>query len=304
MAKKEVLNNDAVTLRVGETATDILEQAIEETEKALDVIENVTERVVTVTKNNPLVLVAVLTAGIAIGGFAAYKITKKRLTDEFDEELSEQIAAAKHFHSRLAKEGEFESPESAVKALVPEEVVEAVQAYQGREKAVAYDKPDTIVDPRPPVEVVVEEVEVTQNVFVQAKKENDPRDWDYNAEIADRELHPDIPYAISFEEFNENTEGHEQVTFTYYEADDTLVDAQDRPIDNTDYTIGNDNLNRFGHGSGDPNVVYIRNNKITMDFEVVRDHGSYSKAIFGTEPEQSLQHSRRRPNRRNWRADE
>lgn len=303
MAKKEVLNNDLVTLRVGESVTGILEQAAEETEKALDIIESIPERVVTVTKNNPFILAGVFVVGLGIGGFVAYKITKKRLSDEFDQELTEQIAAAKQFHSRLAKEGEFESPESAVKALVPDEIVEAVQAYQGREKPIAYDKPETIVDPRPPVDVVVEEVKVTQNVFVQAK-EDDPRDWDYNAEIADRELNPDVPYTISFEEFNENADNHEQTTVTYYAMDDTLVDSQDKPIDNTDYTVGDDNLTRFGHGSGDPNVVYVRNDKIDMDFEIIRDHGSYQKQVFGTDPERDLSHSRRRPNRRTWRADE
>lgn len=307
MPKKEILNNDVVTVRIGETAANLLQETADATEKTLDILEDTAERVITVTRNNPFLLAGALVLGVGIGGFVAYKLTKKRLSDEFEEELREQVAMARAFRRRVDKEGEFESPESAVKALVPDEVVEAVQAYQGREKMVPYNKPETIVDPRPPVDVVVEEVKVTQNVFVQAENEgltNDPRDWDYNAEIADRELHPNIPYAISFEEFNENAEDHEQTTLTYYAMDDTLVDAQDKPIDNTDYAVGDDNLNRFGHGSGDPNVVYVRNEKIDMDFEIVRSNGSYQKEVFGTDPERDLSHSRRRPNRRSWRADE
>lgn len=301
MAKKEILNNDAVTLRVGETAADILDEAAEVTEKTLDIIENTAERVVTVTKNNPFILAGVFVVGLGIGGFVAYKVAEKRLSAQFDQELDEQIAAAKAYRTRIAKEGEFETPEGAVNALIPDEVVSAVQSYQGRAKPVAYDKPETI-DPRPPVEVVVENLEVTNTVNVVAK--DDPRDWDYNAEIADRELHPEIPYTISFEEFNENAPGHEQVTMTYYAMDDTLADSQDKPVDNTDYVVGDDNLNRFGHGSGDPNVVYVRNEKIDMDFEIVRSNGSYQKEVIGSDPEPTLQHSRRHSNRRNWRADE
>lgn len=304
MAKKEVLNNDVVTLRVGETAADILQEVAEVTEKTLDVLENVTEKVITVTKNNPLLIAGAFVLGLAAGGFVAYTVTKKRLVAQYDEELTEQIAAAKEFHRRMSKEGEFVSPESTVKALVPEEIVEAVQAYQGRERPIPYNKPSTIVDNRPPVDVVVEEVKVTQNVFVQASNNDDPRDWDYNAELADRELNPDDPHVISYDEFTENADHHEQTTLMYYAMDDTLVDAQDKPIDNTEYTVGDDNLNRFGHGSGDPNVVYVRNTKIDLDFEIVRDHGSYQKQVFGTDPKQDLSHSRRRPNRRNWRADE
>lgn len=310
MAKKEILNNDALTLRVTEdgavdTVLDVAEKAIEATEQTLDILENQVERVVTITKNNPFVLAGVLLVGVGIGGFVAYKVTQKRLGAQFDEELRTQIEAAKEYHRKVNKDGEFSTPESAVKVLVPDEVVEAVQSYQGRERPVAYDKPETIDPyPRPPVDVVVEEVQVTQNVFVEASKNKDPRDWDLNAEIEDRALNPDIPFAIGFEEFNENEAGHEQTTLTYYSEDDTLVDAQDKPIDSVDYTIGDDNLNRFGDGSGDPNVVYVRNPKIEMDFEVIRENGSYQKAVFGTDPDPSLRHSRRRPDRRSWRADE
>lgn len=306
MAKREILNNDAVTLRVGEGAAEVIEQASDAVEETLDILENTVERVVTVTKNNPFLVTGALLLGIGIGGLIAYKIAEKKLSAQFDEELTEQIAAARHYHTRIAKEGEFESPEGAVKALVPEAVVEAVRSYQGREKPVPYNKVQEIVDPRPPVDVVVEEVQVTQNVFVEAAKndEPDPRDWDYNAEIADRELNPNIPYTISFEEFNENNVEHEQATMTYYAMDDTLVDSQDKPVDNTEGIVGDDNLSRFGHGSGDPNVVYVRNEKIDMDFEIVRSNGSYQKEVFGTDPDPALQHSRRRPNRRTWRADE
>lgn len=307
MAKKEIVNNDVVTLRVGETAADILEEVAEVTEKTLDTLETVTEKVVTVTKNNPFLIAGALLVGLGIGGFVGWKIAEKRLSVQFDAELKEQIAASRQFYQRVAKEGEFETPEGAVKALVPDEVVEAVQSYQGREKPIPYNDPSKIVvaDPRPPVEVAVESVEVTQNVFVEAEKNNrnDPRDWDMNAEIADRELHPDVPYAISFEEFNENAPNHEQTTLMYYVQDDTLVDAKDQPIDNTDYSVGDDNLTRFGHGSHDPSVVYVRNEKIDMDFEIVRSEGSYHKEVFGTDPDSTLQHSRR-TNRRGWRADE
>lgn len=298
MAKKEVINNDLVTLRVGETAADILDEALDVTEQTLDIIENTAERVVTVTKNNPLLIAGALVLGLGIGGLVAYKIAEKRLSARFDEELTEQIAAARAFTTRLAKEGEFESPESAVQALIPEEVVEAVNSYQGRERKVPYNNPADIVvaDPRPAPEVVVEEVQVTNNVFVQAA--TDPRDWDYNLEVATREENPDLPYVVSFDEFHENEPHHEQVTLAYYVEDDTLADERDQPIDNTDYTVGDHNLLRFGHGSQDSKVVYVRNEKISMDFEIIRSMGSYAREVLGQDTP-SLRHSQRHPNRIN-----
>lgn len=305
MAKKEVLNNDVVTLRVGESVTDVLDEASDTIEQTLDILENQVDRVVTVTKNNPVLIVGALVVGLGVGGFIAYKVAVKRTSLKYEDILTEEIAAAKSFHRRLAKE-DYPTPESAVEALVPDEVVEAVQSYQGREKRVPYNRPEEIVeeapkDPRPPVEVVVEEVKVQQNnVFVQA--ETDPRDWDYRLELADREANPDQPYVISFKEFNQNEPNHEQATLTYYAMDDTLADSKDAPVDNTEYTVGDDNLTRFGHGSHDRNVVYVRNEKLSMDFEIVRSDGSYQREVLGFEPE--VRHSQRRVHRRRWSADE
>lgn len=296
MAKKEILNNDALTVRVDEAPI----------EAALETAEHVVEQVVTVTRNNPYLIAGALLVGLGVGAFVGYKVAEKRLEARFEAELGEQIAAAKSFHKRLTKE-DYPTPESAVEALVPDEVVEAVNSYQGREKRVPYNRPDAIVeeapkDPRPPVEVVVEEAVVQQNVFVQAEAEHDPRDWDYRLEVADREANPNQPYVISFEEFNENELNHEQANLSYYAQDDTLADSKDAPVDNTEYTVGDDNLTRFGHGSNDPNVVYVRNEKLSMDFEIVRSNGSYQKEVLGFEPE--VRHAHRRPNRRQWRADE
>lgn len=303
MAKKEILNNDAVTVRVGETAADILEETGSVIEETLDIIENTADKVITITKNNPFFIAGALLVGFGVGALVAYKLTQKKLTAEFDAELTEQIEATKVFYSRSAKTGDFETPESAVQALVPEEVAELVSSYQGREAKVPYNKPEEIVelvDPRPPVEVVVEEVTVTKNVFVENR--DDPRDWDYNLEIADREANPDQPYVISYEEFHENPNGNEQSSLSYYEEDDVLADERDQPVESTDYTVGDDNLQRFGHGSRDRHVVFVRNEKLGMDFEITRSSGSYQMEVLGHEPE--LKHSQRRPNRRSWRADE
>lgn len=296
MAKKELLNNDALTLRVAEPVVDILDEAS-------DVIENQVDRFVTVTKNNPLIVVGALILGAGIGAAVAWKIADKKISLKYDEILLEEIAKTKEFYSRLNKAGVFETPESAVEALVPEEVVEAVQAYQGREPRVPYNNPKDIVvkDPRPPVNVEVEKVEVSHNVFVQAA--TDPRDWDYNHEIAQRT--GDKPYVISFDEFDAGEEGHEQQNLSYYVDDNTLVDERDAPIDNTEYVVGDDNLLRFGHGSNDKNVVYVRNENIDTDFEIVRALGSYKRDVLGLDDDDpELRHSHRRPNRRSWRADE
>lgn len=303
MPKKEVVNNDLFTVRVDEAPIDAVENVasttIDTVEKTFDVVEDQLDIAEKVVRNNPYLIAGVAVVALGVGAVIAYKIAEKRTTAKYEDILACEIEAARVFYKRLAKEGEFDSPEGAVKALVPEEVVDAVSKYQGNADIpkVPYDKA-----PRNKTSTVVEAIEVKTNVFEEAQ--TNPLDWDYNAEIANRT--PDKPYVISIDEFGENEDGHEQATITYYADDDTLADERDQMIDNSDYTVGDDNLLRFGHGSNDERIVYVRNERIQMDFEIVRSEGSYSKEVLGFDPdsESTIRHSRGRRPRKSKRFDE
>lgn len=103
-------------------------------------------------------------------------------------------------------------------------------------------------------------------------------DWDMDAEIEGRD--EESPYILHIEEFMNDERGYGQTTLTYYEGDDVLVDDKDVPIYNQSGTVGN---LRFGHGSNDQNVVYIRNAKLHSEFEVILDHGFYEHEILGVD---------------------
>lgn len=108
--------------------------------------------------------------------------------------------------------------------------------------------------------------------------------WDYVAEVENRSR--ETPYVIHIDEFRQNEPEHEQQTLTYYEVDDILADSHDQTVDDLDKVIGLGNLERWGHGSQDANIVYIRNEVLMLDVEVVRDRGSYADIISG-----SIRHS-------------
>jgi hypothetical protein len=77
-----------------------------------------------------------------------------------------------------------------------------------------------------------------------------------------------------------------------------LTDEVDTIVPDVDATVGVENMLRFGHGSGDPNVVYIRNPKLEADFEVTRSAGKYAKEVLGYDDGEHLQHSRGREPRK------
>jgi hypothetical protein len=115
-------------------------------------------------------------------------------------------------------------------------------------------------------------------------------DWDYEAELATRV--PERPYVIHQDEFVSNESGFHQDTLTYYERDDIMADSDDTPLYDYKKLMG-DLL--FGHGTNDPNVVYIRNEKLELEWEILLHTGSFSEEVLGVEIEREedtkLQHS-------------
>jgi hypothetical protein len=115
-------------------------------------------------------------------------------------------------------------------------------------------------------------------------------DWNYEAELAARV--PERPYVIHQDEFVTNESGFHQDTLTYYERDDIMADSDDTPLYDYKKLMG-DLL--FGHGTTDPNVVYIRNEKLELEWEVLLHTGSFSEEVLGVELEREedtkLQHS-------------
>lgn len=81
------------------------------------------------------------------------------------------------------------------------------------------------------------------------------------------------PYVISPEEYDEI--GYETVSLYYYE-DGVLENAITKEvIKNSRYLVGEDFMNHFGEY--EPDSVYIRNDDIETDFEILKDGGYYSE---------------------------
>lgn len=117
--------------------------------------------------------------------------------------------------------------------------------------------------------------------------------WDYAAEVKQRRQFPDDPYVIHRAEFVDNEPDHEQLSYTYFEADDILADIDDTIVADIDAVVGLSNLERFGHGSHNPNVVYIRNDGLDIDIELTRDGGSFHETMHG-----EIKHSAQRKSNR------
>lgn len=248
-------------------------------------------------------IAATAVVSAATASYFTYEAVNERLEEKYRELAETEIHEAKEFYTVLRKD-KFESPADAVRELVPEAerpvapvtaaAAEALTKYQGRsnnefDPLAPTDHSDLETQLKgAPVEVAVEHV---TNVFVDGQPVN-PDEWDQEAELEKRRNGQ--PFVISKEEFNAGELDFDQTTITYYAADDTLVDEREKVIEDVELAVGEDNLKRFGQGSGDNNVLYVRNEKLELDFEILKARGSYAQDRLGFDPDEDnnpLQHS-------------
>lgn len=81
------------------------------------------------------------------------------------------------------------------------------------------------------------------------------------------------PYTIAPDEFSEDPDNYDTLTFTYY-ADGVLADEMDNPVTNVAEVIG-DALNHIGEY--EPDAVYVRNERLGLEYEILRDERKYSE---------------------------
>lgn len=198
------------------------------------------------------------------GGALGYYVATRVLEAKYDAILQDEIAQTKDYYAKVNKADEYETPQKAAETLLPEEAVTALKNYTG--VAVTADP-----DPR---DIVV------QNVFVDGEPIS-AADADDVFYVDRSNRSSDRPYIISEEEFLENETDYEQTSLTYFTGDDTLADEADQAVEDIETVIGSEHLGMFGQGTTDSNTVYVRNDKLTTDYEVTRATGSYSVQVLG-----------------------
>lgn len=85
-----------------------------------------------------------------------------------------------------------------------------------------------------------------------------------------------IPYLISIEEFSEEMPHFDKLTIHYYAYDNTLVDENEEIIPDIAVIVGDCIPVAFG----DQGVVYVRNECISVDYEVILISKSYAETVM------------------------
>ena len=231
--------------------------------------------------------VASFVAGAVAGYFANERrhkmsdvdeeIKHVQLTFEFDDKLREfnrALAQVNHIVKEFKERGSiFLADEEAAK-IVPG-VVESREVHPSNDRG---------------GKIIVDEEALSQagNVVNIFPADDDDDDWDYEVEVPLRT--PDKPYIIHRDEYFDQERDCSQSSLMYYAGDHILCDDHDTPVYDPEKVVG---LVRFGHGSKDPNVCYVRNETLDAEYEILQDPGYYQIEVLGEAlAEKDLKHSK------------
>lgn len=223
--------------------------------------------------------------GALIGAGVTYLVVTKR----YERILEKEIRQVKdHYAAQQAKRNEEvkeairvanENVKKGVREVSQERANEEdLEALAKRLQDHGY-KPDDLLDSQSDEErvEVLESmaIDLEEDAFVDIEDVQPPRERQEHA------------FVISRQEYDETEGRHDKVTLYYYVVDDILVGSDEQIVDDVEYVVGNDALTSFGRDSGDRNIVFVRNDRISTDFEVIRDPRSYSETVLGFRPPKS-----------------
>ena len=262
-------------------------------------------------QNAPFVIVASSSAiACALGSLTAHLITKRVLNAKYEDLITQEIEEARRYYSMRNKAGDFSDPVKAAEKLIHDKYDEKVSTYKSDAGHISTDDAGPIRDevrhhaskPEPEEDMATfeqrlideakEEVEDVKHRLGIFDEEDDSTETEeelitmnvFSENESDSAIErrgASTVYIISSREFEHGDNDYSQNTLTYFEGDDVLVDERDKPIHNKSNVIGDAGNLRFGDQSNDPNVVYIRNEHLEVDFEVCRSSGTFTEEILG-----------------------
>lgn len=250
---------------VTEVATEVVDKVVEETDHIAEVSGRLSGR------EFRLFMAGVVVGGIGVAVGAA--ISERRLRQKYSQLAEDEIDQMReHFRARTVAREEKPPLEELQGVVEDAGYSSKTEDYTKASEVIGeafLEKDENLEQINPGI---TKEKGETYNIFRdshQAQVQGDG--WNYETELARRD--GSGPYVIHEDERGELD--FSETEFTYYEGDDVTCDAENRIISKPEAILGSDFREKFGHGSNDPNAVFIRNGMIAADIEVSRMPGMY-----------------------------
>ena len=232
-----------------------------------------------------LIIAGVSVASAGIGALFSWAITadyfERKANQEFEDESAQifDVRVITVDDSVVAPQSEADSEISdlAQGFIPPEEPeLDTVQDDQTSQTAEEINQEEASEpDPEDWGEIPQADPEETrtnlQKLIDQYTK--DPEAIQEFTQFAGHSIEPDYtpPFIISQAKYawdDEEGDNYSKIALTYYSSSRVVLDEDEEQVDDVNSLVGWRNLKSFGHESGDPNIIYIRNRRLMTDFEV------------------------------------
>lgn len=243
--------------------------------------------------------IVIFLLGAAIGGVVVNHFTKEAYAKRADEEIEsvkefakrqiqqvennyteEMVQLIKSFENGLSTKEDINNYQQILKDIyetytnssIPE-LENIYDYYNGETEENMEKRPSLHIYKKPPLQSVVEEIENDIDLVDDEEEE----DEDDTVLMDDTDDEEEGILLISGNEFSTEKNHYDKLSIYYYEEDDVLADENDGIIPNPDDILGDEALTSFDES----NVVYVRNNRLGADYEILRLEDSYKESILG-----------------------
>ena len=152
------------------------------------------------------------------------------------------------------------------KKLADKEIADVKEAYDRVFKIAMKDEPEE-----------EEEYQPTESDIRENESIIESQGYTQYSNIARDVKKVERPYIITPDEFSELYD-YETISLIHF-ADGVLTDDQYELVEDVDDVVGDDYAEHFGENEGDEDSVYVRNDRLKADFEIMRDLRTRSEAI-------------------------
>lgn len=215
--------------------------------------------------NKTLCNVLLVTVGAAIGSLVAWKVVKTKYEQIAQEEIDSVKEEYKRVMDLQRKEVDlYRNKQTAIQNESEESSEEQNDEYYPDD-----DERDFTASEKEQVEYY----KLTSRYRKTEEPDDDKTNKEGDEEEEDLVQYVNGPYVISPEEFGDEPSFSTQ-PLDYF-ADGVLADGWGIELD-LDETIGEDAIDHFGDYVDD--IVYVRNERTEIDYEVTRDPRTYAEA--------------------------
>lgn len=196
--------------------------------------------------------------GVVVGAAATYLILRKKT----EQEIQEEIEAFKENYKPVRVITSSNQTEKTAKDLAAENEKKKAELFQmtdivEKQNYNLFSKPPRAID----IHNGIDEGEDLR-VYSEEDDPGSPRE-----DLAEK------PYTISQDDFVNGERYFDKITLNYYDDKTLIEEISGEIIDDIDAAVGWDSLTKFGEYEED--VVFVRNERTSTDYEVIRQYRNY-----------------------------